>query len=138
MTRLEQIFQEIAEHVKWTGNLILADDGYKSIPPTISWVAIGKDVLTKRSWSISLNQLGRDTHSSFDEEKRKLILEDLTTSSGRIRIAASFPGQRKGSNDPPTFECAVCGSETWLPGYLPDQHSKEECDKRLASNVMES
>jgi len=138
-TRLEQIFDEIVKHVRWTGDVILS-------APSDFWRARGRIVCTEtgmRSWSISVSHVKQDLDAMQDQTKADLLRKSMVTSQGRMNIARSFPGQCNdvlGPNRtmPPTFECPRCAARTWVPEYSAECHSKEECDEFLTSHVMES
>lgn len=133
MTELERIFDEIVKHVRWTGDIILSADSPAASPRLIGWC---NEAGTK-SWNITLTRVKQDLNAMQDRAKAGLLGEYLVTSTGRVTIARSFPGQRT-SGEPPTFECSKCNSRTWTPGYSADSHSEEECKERLTSAVMES
>jgi len=54
MTQLEKLFDEILEHVRWTGDAVFVADEPASMPPKIGWSSGSKH------WSVSLGQAARD------------------------------------------------------------------------------
>ena len=131
-TRLERIFDEIVRHVRWTGDTILSAD---NPPAFIGWCT----ETGMKSWSISINHARQDLNAMQDQAKANILRNAMTTATGRMNLARSFPGQRAYFLiSSPVFECPRCGSQTWVPDYSADMHSKEECDERLISNIQES
>ena len=134
MTKLEKILDEIVKHVRWTGDIILSADNPTAFPPKVGWC----NEMGTRSWSTSVRHLRQDLDVIQDQTKAALLRKYVITSTGRMTIARSIPGQRENMTSSPVFECPRCRSRTWDSGFSADMHPKEECDERLISSVQES
>lgn len=136
MTQLEKLFDEILEHVRWTGDAVFVADEPASMPPKIGWSSGSKH------WSVSLGQAARDLNAMEARgdqcaQRADTIRQALQTQTGRLKLAMSFPGQRQGDSHLPTFRCARCGRQSWVPSMAQRQHTPEECDRFMLCSVME-
>jgi hypothetical protein len=68
-TRLEQIFDEIVKHVRWTGDVILSADNPAAPAPKIGWCT----KTGTKSWSISVEHVRQDLNAMQDQTKADLL-----------------------------------------------------------------
>ena len=127
MIEIERILQEIVRHVKWTGEKVISNDN--PVSRQIGWKVGNK------YWNINLTSIR--SGNAYNAKKAKTLLNALATQTGRAALNASIPGQRK-ENEPPTFRCARCNGQTWVPGYNVQQHTLEECNALIVEPVMNS